>query len=313
MRKKRGMLLEIIKSRVIFCIPLIFFILGPSTKSFFLIRYIYFQRKVKYLEKKFRNELDSHPIYDCVESVDNEKIKTWTFWDKGFENSPDIVRICSDNLNSIKKLDVKHLSNESWSDYVDLPKHIVDKYRSGIIPTAHFSDILRIELLFKHGGVWLDSTVLVTSPELPQPLSENKLFFYGANDATTSSIPFSFSTWAISSPKGHPLFLVLRKWLSEYWEKKNYLSDYLLVHLLISVAIKVRPDFAPEKFGLFNNFDPHLASKHYNEEFESRKAIVISQVTPIHKLNHRFGAIMKNSFLEKIINTNGRVLFDAKD
>lgn len=257
--------------------------------------------------------MDSYPKYESVESVDNDKIKTWTFWDQGFENSPGIVRICSENLNSIKNLDINYLSDENWSDYVDLPKHIIDKYRSGIIPKAHFSDILRIELLFKHGGVWLDSTVLVTSPELPHPLTENKLFFYGANDVFMTHVPLGFSTWAISSPKGHPLLLVLRKWLSEYWERKNHLSDYLLVHLLISVAIKARPDFAPDKFGLFNAVDPHLASKLYNKEFDHRKSVVLSQATPVHKLSHRYGTIRKNSFLEKIINTNGRVLFNAKD
>ena len=313
MLKKKEMVVEIIKSRVLFCVPVIFLILGTSAKSIFIIRNIYFQRKINYLEKRYKNELSKYPKYDCVESADNGKIKTWTFWDQGFEKSPDIVRICAATLSSIKNLDIKYLSNENWSNYINLPKYIIDKYNAGIIPTAHFSDILRIELLFQHGGVWLDSTVLVASPELPHPLTENKLFFYGSHHAVMPTIPLGISTWAISSPKGHPLLFFLRKWLFEYWEKKNHLSNYLLSHLLIRVAINARPDFAPDNYGLFNAFVPHLAQEHYDTEFNYRKCSVISQATPIHKLTHRFGLIKKGSFLEKIIDTNGGVLIPDTD
>ena len=38
----------------------------------------------------------------------------------------------------------------------------MEKWEKGRIPAAMFSDLLRVELLIKYGGTWIDSTVLCT-------------------------------------------------------------------------------------------------------------------------------------------------------
>ena len=43
-----------------------------------------------------------------------------------------------------------------------MPEYIVKKWEKGRIPAALFSDLLRLELLIKYGGTWIDSTVLCT-------------------------------------------------------------------------------------------------------------------------------------------------------
>jgi len=45
---------------------------------------------------------------------------------------------------------------------VELPGYIVEKWEKGRIPAAMFSDLLRVELLIKYGGTWIDSTVFCT-------------------------------------------------------------------------------------------------------------------------------------------------------
>lgn len=46
----------------------------------------------------------------------------------------------------------------------------------GIITNTHFSDLLRIELLINHGGLWLDATTYLTGT-LPNYISENDFLF----------------------------------------------------------------------------------------------------------------------------------------
>lgn len=41
-----------------------------------------------------------------------------------------------------------------------LPDYIVKKWEKGRIPADLFSDLLRLELLIRYGGTWIDSTVL---------------------------------------------------------------------------------------------------------------------------------------------------------
>ena len=40
----------------------------------------------------------------------------------------------------------------------------MDKFINNIFSITHFSDIIRMALLSKYGGYWIDSTYLVTSP-----------------------------------------------------------------------------------------------------------------------------------------------------
>ena len=44
-----------------------------------------------------------------------------------------------------------------------MPDYIIRKQQSGEIDLTHFSDILRMMLLAQHGGIWMDSTLLIPS------------------------------------------------------------------------------------------------------------------------------------------------------
>ena len=49
---------------------------------------------------------------------------------------------------------------------VNMPDYIIRKQQSGEIDLTHFSDILRMMLLAQHGGIWMDSTLLIPSKHL---------------------------------------------------------------------------------------------------------------------------------------------------
>lgn len=89
----------------------------------------------------------------------------WSCWLQGWENAPDIAKACLASLKrGLKGVEIVELDGENYIQWVTLPEYIVEKYKKGYIPHAMFSDMLRLQLLAQHGGVWIDSTVLYTGP-----------------------------------------------------------------------------------------------------------------------------------------------------
>ena len=97
----------------------------------------------------------------------------WWCWLQGKEQAPQIVNACLNSLmrefkgSSVQEVqglsdgyEIKVIDAENWKEYIELPDFIVKKWGKKQIPSALFSDLLRLELLIKYGGTWIDSTVL---------------------------------------------------------------------------------------------------------------------------------------------------------
>lgn len=102
----------------------------------------------------------------------------WQYWAQGFDGElPQVVRCCLDSVDRFKgDYEVVRLSDETIPQYVDIPEYIWAKRGHGFSITA-FSNILRLALLDTYGGVWLDTTVLLTR-EIPDYLADNDYFMF---------------------------------------------------------------------------------------------------------------------------------------
>ena len=109
--------------------------------------------------------------------------------------------------------------------YVHFPSFILNKLKKKCFSITHFSDLLRLELLIKYGGTWLDSTVLVT--KCNDIIFNNDLFFFQA----TKQINHVGSSWFITAEKGSPILRTTRDLLYEFWSKNDRLIHYYLFHL----------------------------------------------------------------------------------
>ena len=63
-------------------------------------------------------------------------------------------------------------------DYVTFTDEIINKFNSGKIDYTHMSDILRAELLYRYGGMWIDATYLVTQKICEKNFIDNKTFVW---------------------------------------------------------------------------------------------------------------------------------------
>ena len=152
-------------------------------------------------------------------------------WFQGFDTIP---KLALAGLNSIKQnlkdYNIIILNETNINEYVDIPRYIMYKYKKGMFTPTHFSDILRLELLNKYGGTWIDASVLITKYD-PR-FYNNILFFFGER----KSVGCIGSSWFITSEKGSPILRTTLDLLHEYWRKCNRLYNYFLLHLFIKMS-----------------------------------------------------------------------------
>jgi len=212
--------------------------------------------------------------------------KVWICWFQGLENAPELVKCC---VSSVKKnfsdKEIIILSEENVFDYVHLPEYVIKKWKSGIIPPAHFSDLIRIDLLCSYGGIWCDATVLCTETP-PSHMTDGKLFVFKEMDLLRwDKEPIICSSWYIESWSQQRILLLTRKLLLMYWEKAEKLENYFLCHLFLAMAARRYPK-EWEAIPVFNNRSPHTLQFELNKPFTQERWEQLLKMSPLHKLNH---------------------------
>jgi len=236
------------------------------------------------LSKKY-NHILKNKI--SIENPPQKSNKVWICWFQGYHNAPPLVKAC---INSIKMnmpdKDVIILSDDNIADYVSFPEPILQKRKLGIIKPAHFSDLLRVELLCEYGGLWVDATVLCTSPEITSYISSMPLFVYKHMDLTKSNNhPTVASSWLIAARTNQRILLLTRALLYAYWEKEDYLIDYFLFHIFFAMAARTFKDDWSQ-VPMFNNCSPHTLQFELDSLYSKQRWIDISKISSFHKLNH---------------------------
>ena len=87
----------------------------------------------------------------------------WIYWDKGFDNAPFVVRKCADSWQKHNPgWDVRLLDDGNIKRYFDISA-IVGENRPDI-SIQKISNIIRINLLSRFGGVWVDAACYCRKP-----------------------------------------------------------------------------------------------------------------------------------------------------
>ena len=179
--------------------------------------------KYKYLIENETNIPEDSPI--------------WMMWYQGIENAPPIVKTC---FASIFKNRGKHpiyiLNKNNINKYLRLPRYIIEKFKKGIIRMAHFSDIIRMGLLLKYGGYWIDSSYFITTPL--EKVNTN-FFTLKPRHCFVQNHPFidcSFSINFLAVPKNSFIAAYSFASLLFYWKKYNSTICYFLLDYIFKIA-----------------------------------------------------------------------------
>jgi len=165
----------------------------------------------------------------------------WQFWDNpNGQTTPEIVRSSLESVNRFKgNFHHKILTKSTLHNFTDLPGIVIDKFNRNRMDCAHFSDLLRLNLLKNHGGVWIDATVYMTN-FIPQFIADEDFFVFLTGRQT--HFPYSFmQSCFIRAKKGSFLCEAWYKMCVEYWKKERKKLDYFQIHLMFKALISKNP------------------------------------------------------------------------
>lgn len=200
---------------------------------------------VEYLESVCGDVIEAYKNRKPLPAKPDEKKRIWVFWWSGEETAPEIVKAC---IKSIREnaagREVIFLDESNYAQYVDIPQFLLEKHKKGLIGHAHFSDVVRLSLLAKYGGAWIDATVFISQP-LPEVMFENS--FYTLKTVDPNMHFYSKSRWCtyfLAGSSNFLLFSVVRDMMLEYWKKFDVIIDYLMMDYLIGIAYTHLPEVA---------------------------------------------------------------------
>ena len=219
-------------------------------------------------------------------SSKEETLHVWTCWFQGEENAPALVKVCINRMRAVfGEKNVTVITDENFSDFISLPDYILQKYKRGFISRAHFSDILRIELLYQYGGLWLDSTVFCSCKTVPNYIADSDLFAYKNINLTRNDInPIVASSWLLRAAKAEKIIGKTRELLFEYWKTEKTLANYYLVHIFFAFATEVYSD-EWKNVQSFPNTSPHVLQFEFFEPYSEKRFSQIKSISDFHKLN----------------------------
>lgn len=251
--------------------------------------------------KKYKDWANVSPDF---ETTINTSIKInntiWVFWRQGIENAPDIVKKCIESQQKYAKIwgyDYVILSDDNLHRYIKLPDYIVEKHRNEIIKEAHYSDIIRIQLLIQYGGIWMDSTCYV-SGELPSFIKNAPFFMFSTGNWWPWFLsPSKCSNWFIKAEKGNELLIKTRNFLFEHWRQRNNLMHYFVFHLSLSMLTEEDESCRAiwDSMPFVNNLQPHLLLYSFHKQYNNEAYGYILGQSFIHKCSYKYQKDLLNA------------------
>lgn len=221
----------------------------------------------------------------------------WVCWWQGEEQMPEIVRICYKSLQEHANGHPIHLiTKDNYKKYVEMPQWVLEKFAAGIISITHFSDLLRLTLLSRYGGLWMDATLYLTS-DIPERIPYFFTLKQKANNNDFVSM-YRWSGYCIGGVVDNPIFseayilLILQYWRDHDKLINYYILDYVFDLLYASNEhIKKIIDDNP-----YNNPDVMFLANHMNLPYNDEEWTNVCKNTYIHKLS------WKQHYVEKYSN-----------
>ncbi len=252
---------------------------------------IYFSSFTYNIEKKIENDIMKMPLslkslnwinieknfaflaykYEHLiknEIIISEKSPIWVMWYQGIKNAPQIIKSC---ISSIIINRAKHhvyiIDKYNIGKFLELPSYLYEKLNNKTISLTHFSDVVRMGLLLKYGGYWIDSTYFLTSP-----LEKVNTTFYTLKFRFNYTHPYPkfIYKWAcnfMASSRYSFIAALCFSSLLFYWKNYNTLIDIFIFDYVIYIAYKYSSEFKKIIDELPYACDHYLLARNINLQY----------------------------------------------
>ncbi len=282
-----------------------FIILGKSRKALEILRLVAQFKTNEKIKRLYSKKIDEllQKYSDKSVGFENSPRRVYFCWFQGLDNAPILVKKCYESIQKhIRDREIVLITEENYKDYVQFPDFIEDKIKSGIISRTHMSDLLRLELLTRYGGTWIDATVLCTAKP-PAYMLDSDLFIFSLMKPGLDGHSIGFSTWFMTSKQNELILMLTLQLLYEYWKDHDIMLDYFLLHHMMEI-VKDRCVKEWKKIIPFSNEIPHVLLLRLFEYYDEKMWQVLKLQTPFHKLSYKFPDElfnMNDTYYQKIV------------
>ena len=251
-----------------------------------------------YLELQYYHCIQDRKEYYKRQVLEHERSKfVWFCWLQGLEQAPELVNVC---YNSLKRhlidREIIVIDANNWKKFVELPEYVERKWDKGRIMAANFSDLLRLQLLIKYGGTWIDSTVLCMGGSAlmvqgSRILDTDLFMFQYTPEGTTKGI--SISNWFITACTNNEVLMVLRDMPYAYWKDYDCTLDYYMFHLFFEMVAREYPEKV--RAMPYGSSQRSIAlMRHWKETFNQEQWDKLVSKVAFHKLSYRVSESVKS-------------------
>jgi len=165
----------------------------------------------------------------------------WMLWLQGWASAPELAQSARQSWQkcnpgwTVQALDAQ----SAIRAFGDSPPETL--LRSDL-PRETYSDVLRVELLARFGGVWADATTICGKPlDDWLPLHEAPRGYFAFSRPGPDRI---IASWFMSAKVGDYLITRLRDAVRAYWHGRTERDDYFWLHGIFEQLDLTDPEFA---------------------------------------------------------------------
>ncbi len=266
----------------------------PPEKHQYYINAIeeYVDRFMAPIVEKYRTEEN-----EAISYAPGSHVPVWCCWWQGLEKMPELVLLCNQRLRQVipeDRAELHMITQENYKNYVDLPKHIIEKFEAGKMSITALSDVLRVALLAEYGGFWIDSTVFI-SDHFPTEFITQNYYAQRMYDPVKWKREACKGRWCgflMGGKANNVIFLLLRDAFYEWWRIHDSVIDYVILDYFllsgyknisaISEQIDHLPNNNPGVFDMYGKLHWPYSRELYHQ---------LTADTNLHKLTYKIDLI----------------------
>lgn len=240
---------------------------------------------IRWLDKRYGKEANKAIAGYSSQSKIKENDPIWIFWWQGEETMPPIVKSC---YKSVLKNSEDHpvilITEKNVKDYINVPQYIYDKIENKKMTLTHFSDILRENLLYKHGGIWMDATIYMTAP------FSKEMYKYEYYSIKGAFEEWEWTGFFQATGKGNVFAKTVSHLFNCYWKEHDCLISYLLIDCFLAVARK-HSDAIDRMVAELPQKDPSiflLNDQFLDRAYDKCEMEELCKKSNLHKLSYKY-------------------------
>ena len=204
------------------------------------------KKAIKILEKNFGFIFENYKCFsDNNVNYTNIEKKFWLYWSQGINKIPYVTKEVIARIRKFyPECEVIIIDDNNINNYLHIDDNILKLYKQDKISIQTFSDIVRFNLLYKYGGVWVDSTLLFFER---YPIFETikDIGFYSLNvDCFEKNYiwknvyPIKYTTFFLATCKGNQCMEACVNFYNCYYKKYNHAIDYFMNDYILILCMK---------------------------------------------------------------------------